>query len=105
LFHQRNLIGVGTGASFSGFEAIHLVWRWFVFRPERACVLVTLTPLNENYLQQLRRGTSVYAITDNPIGTPCSYPDSKKWMVGQPAERTVLKGEETDYFAGEEWSG
>jgi uncharacterized cupin superfamily protein len=43
-----------------------------------------------------------YVIADNPFGTSCFYPDSKKWMVGQPAERLTLKGEEVDYYEGEE---
>jgi len=43
-----------------------------------------------------------YVIADNPFGTSCYYPDSKKWMVGQPSERLVLKGHEVDYFEGEE---
>ena len=43
-----------------------------------------------------------YVIADNPIGTTCYYPDSKKWMVGQPSDRVVLKGSETDYYDGEE---
>src|SRR6266545_2861421 len=43
-----------------------------------------------------------YVIADNPFGTSCYYPDSKKWMVGQPAEQLVLKGHEADYFEGEE---
>jgi len=41
-------------------------------------------------------------IADNPFGTSCYYPDSKKWMVGQPSERLTLKGEEVDYYEGEE---
>lgn len=43
-----------------------------------------------------------YVIADNPFGTSCYYPDSKKWMVGQPSERVVLSGHETDYYEGEE---
>lgn len=43
-----------------------------------------------------------YVIADNPIGTTCYYPDSKKWMVGQPSERLVLKAREADYFEDEE---
>jgi uncharacterized cupin superfamily protein len=43
-----------------------------------------------------------YVIADNPIGTTCYYPDSEKWMVGQPTERVVLKGRQADYFEGEE---
>jgi len=43
-----------------------------------------------------------YVIADNPFGTSCYYPDSKKWMVGQPSERLTLRGEEVDYYEGEE---
>ena len=43
-----------------------------------------------------------YVIADNPFGTSCYYPDSKKWMVGQPSERLVLTGNESDYYQGEE---
>jgi uncharacterized cupin superfamily protein len=43
-----------------------------------------------------------HVIADNPFGTSCYYPDSKKWMVGQPSERMVLQGREADYFEGEE---
>ena len=43
-----------------------------------------------------------YVIADNPFGTSCYYPDTKKWMVGQPSERLTLKGEEVDYYEGEE---
>ena len=43
-----------------------------------------------------------YVIADNPFGTSCYYPDSQKWMVGQPSERTILKGEHTEYYDGEE---
>ncbi len=43
-----------------------------------------------------------YVIADNPFGTSCYYPDSKKWMVGQPTERLTLKGEKAEYYEGEE---
>jgi len=43
-----------------------------------------------------------YVIADNPFGTSCYYPHSKKWMVGQPSERVVLSGREADYYEGEE---
>jgi len=43
-----------------------------------------------------------YVIADNPFGTSCYYPDSKKWMVGQPSPRLILKGEEVHYYEGEE---
>jgi uncharacterized cupin superfamily protein len=43
----------------------------------------------------------VYVVADNPIGESCYYPDSQKWLVRSP-ERKVLRGEELDYYAGEE---
>ena len=44
-------------------------------------------------------------IADNPIGESGYYPDSGKWKVnksGSAADRVVIKGQETDYFDGEE---
>ena len=45
-----------------------------------------------------------YVLADNPIGESSYYPDSRKWKVNKSsaADRVVLKGEETDYFHGEE---
>ena len=43
-----------------------------------------------------------YIIADNPFGTSCYYPDSTKWMVGQPVDGVILKGNLADYFEGEE---
>ena len=45
-----------------------------------------------------------YVIADNPIGESAYYPDSGKWKVNKSsaADRVVVKGEETDYFDGEE---
>ena len=45
-----------------------------------------------------------YVIADNPIGESGYYPDSGKWKVNKssPADRVVIKGNETDYFDGEE---
>jgi uncharacterized cupin superfamily protein len=45
-----------------------------------------------------------YVIADNPIGESAYYPDSGKWKVNKTsaADRVVIKGEETDYFDGEE---
>ena len=45
-----------------------------------------------------------YVIADNPIGESGYYPDSGKWKVNKSsaADRVVIKGEETDYFDGEE---
>lgn len=46
----------------------------------------------------------LYVVADNPIGESGYYPDSGKWKVNKtsPADRVVIKGEETDYFDGEE---
>ena len=45
-----------------------------------------------------------YVIADNPVGESGYYPDSKKWKVNKTSQsdRVVLKGEEVDYFDGEE---
>jgi uncharacterized cupin superfamily protein len=45
-----------------------------------------------------------YVIADNPIGESGYYPDSGKWKVNKSsaADRVVIKGQETDYFDGEE---
>src|SRR5436190_15657531 len=43
-----------------------------------------------------------YVIADNPLGTSCYYPDSEKWMVGQPTERLTIKGEKAGYYQDEE---
>ena len=45
-----------------------------------------------------------YIIADNPIGEAAYYPDSGKWKVNKSsaADRVVIKGQETDYFDGEE---
>ena len=45
-----------------------------------------------------------YVIADNPIGESAYYPDSGKWKVNKSSssDRVVLKGNETDYFHGEE---
>jgi len=45
-----------------------------------------------------------YVIADNPIGESTYYPDSKKWKANKTSQvdRVVLKGQETDYFDGEE---
>jgi uncharacterized cupin superfamily protein len=49
-----------------------------------------------------------YIIADNPrsggtTGDSCYYPDSGKWAVTSEArDEIVVKGEETDYFDGEE---
>ena len=44
-----------------------------------------------------------YVIADNPIGESAYFPDSGKWKVNKlGTERVVVKGQETDYFDGEE---
>lgn len=45
-----------------------------------------------------------YVIADNPIGESAYYPDSAKWKANKssPTDRVVIKGNETDYFDGEE---
>jgi len=45
-----------------------------------------------------------YVIADNPIGESGYYPDTDKWKVNKSsaADRVVIKGEESDYFDGEE---
>jgi len=45
-----------------------------------------------------------YVITENTIGESNYYPDSGKWKVNKSsaADRVVVKGEETNYFDGEE---
>jgi uncharacterized cupin superfamily protein len=45
-----------------------------------------------------------YVIADNPIGESTYYPDSKKWKANKTsqADRVVIKGQEKDYFEGEE---
>jgi uncharacterized cupin superfamily protein len=45
-----------------------------------------------------------YVIADNPVGESGYYPDSGKWKVNKSsaADRVVIRGQETDYFDGEE---
>jgi uncharacterized cupin superfamily protein len=44
-----------------------------------------------------------YVIADNPIGESAYFPDSGKWKVNKlGTERVVVKGQETDYFDGDE---
>ena len=43
----------------------------------------------------------IVIVADNPIGESSYYPDSKKWLVRSP-ERRLLRGEELDYYDGEE---
>ena len=45
-----------------------------------------------------------YLIADNPIGESWYQPDSGKWNVkkSSAADRVLIKGQEADYFDGEE---
>ena len=44
-----------------------------------------------------------YVIADNPRGDACFYPDSGKFAVCKEGlEEVIVKGQETDYFDGEE---
>jgi uncharacterized cupin superfamily protein len=44
-----------------------------------------------------------FVIADNPRGDSCYYPDSGKWVAfKEGGEEVIAKGEEADYYAGEE---
>ncbi len=44
-----------------------------------------------------------YVIADNPRGDTCYYPDSGKWVaIQEVSEEIIVKGEEADYYEGEE---
>jgi uncharacterized cupin superfamily protein len=44
-----------------------------------------------------------YVIADNPRGDSCYYPDSGKWVVfTEGGEELIAKGQEADYYEGEE---
>ena len=44
-----------------------------------------------------------YVIADNPRGDSCYYPDSGKWVVfKEGGDDLIAKGEEADYYEGEE---
>jgi uncharacterized cupin superfamily protein len=44
-----------------------------------------------------------YVVADNPIGESGYFPDSGKWKANKlSTERVDIKGQETDYFDGEE---
>jgi uncharacterized cupin superfamily protein len=63
----------------------------FVFKPGEAHQLINDS--SEDLI--------IYVVADNPIGESCHYPDSGKWLVRSP-ERRLLRGEELDYYDGEE---
>jgi uncharacterized cupin superfamily protein len=77
--HEQGVTGVSTGDVF-------------LFGPNEAHQII-----NEG-----KEDFVYYVIADNPIGATCYYPDSRKWAVGQPSERIILKGNETEYWDGEE---
>jgi uncharacterized cupin superfamily protein len=69
----------------------------FLFQPGEAHQLSNAC--NEDFIY--------YVIADNPrsgaTGDSCFYPDSGKWaVVKEGLEELIVKGTETDYFAGEE---
>ena len=66
----------------------------FIFGPDEAHQIINSGAEDLTY----------YVIADNPIGESAYYPDSGKWKVNKSsaADRVVIKGEETDYFEGEE---
>ena len=65
----------------------------FIFQPGEA-----------HQLSAPNDGDFVYlVIADNPRGDTCYYPDSGKWVVyREGAEEAIAKGEEADYYEGEE---
>jgi uncharacterized cupin superfamily protein len=66
----------------------------FIFRPDEAHQLINSREEDLIY----------YVIADNPIGESAYYPDSGKWKVNKSSakDRVVIKGQDTDYFDGEE---
>ena len=65
----------------------------FIFIPGEAHQLSNVGPEDFVY----------YVIADNPRGDSCFYPDSGKWAVQvEGGKEVIVKGEEADYFLGEE---
>lgn len=66
----------------------------FIFRPNEPHQLINSA--EEDFIY--------YVIADNPIGESSYYPDSRKWKVNKSSatDRVVIKGQDTDYFDGEE---
>jgi uncharacterized cupin superfamily protein len=66
----------------------------FIFGPDEAHQLINSGEEDLVY----------YVIADNPIGESAYYPDSGKWKANKSSakDRVVIKGQETDYFDGEE---
>jgi uncharacterized cupin superfamily protein len=85
------IAGVGSVRHEAGFIEVS-VGDCFLFGPGEA----------HQVINRGKEDLVYYVIADNPFGTSSYYPDSKKWMVGQPSERTILKGEKADYFNGDE---
>jgi uncharacterized cupin superfamily protein len=67
---------------------------FFMFGPGEAHQLINRTAEDVSY----------YCIADNPLGDTCHYPDSNKWTVRLPQPQ-VLKGEQAEYFEGEDGAG
>lgn len=63
----------------------------FIFKPGEAHQIT-----NTGTVEML-----IYVVADNPIGESCHYPDSSKWLVRSP-QRTMVRGEDDDYYVGEE---
>jgi uncharacterized cupin superfamily protein len=63
----------------------------FIFQPEEA----------HTFKNDGVEDLVMFLVADNPIGESSYYPDSKKWLVRSP-ERRLMRGEELDYYDGEE---
>jgi uncharacterized cupin superfamily protein len=83
--------GVGSVRHEAGTSEVH-PGDVFLFGPMEAHQLVNAG--TEDFVY--------YVIADNPVGTSCYYPDSKKWMVGALSDQYVVKEFRADYFEGEE---
>jgi uncharacterized cupin superfamily protein len=84
------LSGKGVARHKDGTTAIE-AGDAFIFPPEEA----------HTFLNDGAEDLVMFIIADNPIGESSYYPDSKKWLVRSP-ERRLMRGEELDYFDGEE---
>ena len=110
------LVRIPPGAALCPYHAHSAQWELYVVlagigqvRHDQGVTEVSAGEVflfGPNEAHQLSNGgkeeLAYYVIADNPFGTTCYYPDSKKWMVAQPAERVVLRGNEVDYFEAEE---
>ena len=43
-----------------------------------------------------------YCVADNPMADHAYYPDSDKWLVRVPEQRSIIKGQRVDYYEGED---